>query len=197
MGRLSSITPPAADTVAWNASTLAFEPVASFEYGLPPGHWRQTVSTGNARAITYLDAFWRPVLTRTYDTGNEAATRKMVLTKYDQSGRTSFESYPQRTIGLVTDSPNGTSTTYDALGRLTSTTAASELGSLTTGYAYLTGFQKKTTNPRGVATTASYLAFDMPSESAITKMTGMPTTARTNILILMGAIPTSRPLLSR
>jgi RHS repeat-associated protein len=172
MGRLASVTQPAADTVAWSATTLVFEPVAASEYGIPAGHWRQTVSTGNARAITYLDAFWRPVLTRTYDTGNEANTAKMVLTKYDAGGNVYFESYPQRTISSVTAVPDGTSTAYDALARPTSTTAASELGSLTTGYAYLTGFQKKTTNPRGIPTTVSYQAFDAPSEDAITKMTG-------------------------
>jgi RHS repeat-associated protein len=172
MGRLASVTQPAADTVAWDKTTLVFEPVAASEYGVPAGHWRQTVSTGNARAITYLDAFWRPVLTRTYDTGNEANTAKMVLTKYDAGGMAGFVSYPQRSISSVTAAPDGTATSYDALGRPTSTTAASELGSLTTGYAYLTGFQKKTTNPRGVATTASYQAVDAPSEDAITKMVG-------------------------
>ena len=75
--RLNSIRYPAGDSVAWNDTTITTEQVSSDEYGLPAGHWRQTVATGNARSISYLDALWRPVLTRSFDTEQEAATRKM------------------------------------------------------------------------------------------------------------------------
>ena len=61
----------------------------------------------------------------------------------------------------------GSSTAYDGLGRPINTFADSELGLLTTSIAYLSGFQKSVTNPRGFATTTSYQTFDEPSESAI------------------------------
>lgn len=47
MGRLASITYPSGDDVAWNQTLLSFTPVAASEYGVPAGHWTQTVRTGN------------------------------------------------------------------------------------------------------------------------------------------------------
>jgi RHS repeat-associated protein len=168
IGRLNRIIRPTGDTVPWNDTTLAFEPVAADEYGLPAGHWRQTISTGNARTINYFDALWRPRLTRTFDTANEAGTAKTVLRNFDADNRKVFESYPARTIGSVNATPVGTSTAFDGLGRPINTFADSELGLLTSTTQYLANFQKRVTNPRGFATTTSYQVFDEPSESAIT-----------------------------
>jgi len=39
---------------------------------------------------------WRPVMTRTYDAGNEAATRKVTLHQFNHMGKTTFESYALR-----------------------------------------------------------------------------------------------------
>lgn len=167
MGRLSSVTYPTADTVAWNGTTIQFDKVGSAEYGLGANHWRSTATTGNAKSITYFDALWRPVLLRRYDAADEANTRSMVLRRFDYNGNTTFESYPQRTISSISDSLNGTTTTLDALGRPSNIAANSELGVLNTGFAYLGGFQKQVTNPRNYSTTFSYQAFDQPSEGAI------------------------------
>jgi len=46
MGRLSEIDYPTGDDVAWNKTYLSFAPVGSTEYGIPAGHWKQTVCTG-------------------------------------------------------------------------------------------------------------------------------------------------------
>jgi len=73
MGRLSritypsKITPGACDTSEWYQTTHTFTQVAAAEYGLPAGHWKQVVSTGNARKVVYFDALWRPVVEETYD----------------------------------------------------------------------------------------------------------------------------------
>ncbi|MBV6324837.1 RHS repeat domain-containing protein [Duganella violaceipulchra] len=168
MGRLFSIVYPASDSVAWNATNLRFEQVPTAEYGLPAGHWRKTVFTGNGNEITYFDAQWRPVLTRRFDAGDEANTSSMVLRKFDYNGATVFESYPQRTINAVTDSVNGTTTTLDALGRPTNIAANSELGTLNTGFYYNQGFNKTIVNPLGFGTVYGYQTFDQPSENAIT-----------------------------
>lgn len=87
MGSLSGITWPSGDTTAWKQTSLAFHQVASVEYGIAAGHWRQTVSTGNARRITYFDALWRPLLTREYDTANEAGTQRFQRFSHDHEGR--------------------------------------------------------------------------------------------------------------
>ena len=166
IGRLNRITRPTGDPVVWNDTAILFEPVASSEVGLPAGHWRQTTSTGNARKITYLDALWRPVLTSTYDAANPSATSKMVLRNFDHNGKSTFESYPQRSISSVYASVDGTASSYDALGRATQVVAASELGPLTTSTNYLSPYQTQVTNPRGKITTSSFQAFDEPNDSA-------------------------------
>lgn len=95
MGRLASITYPTGDTTAWTGTIRSFVPVASTEYGIAAGHWRETVTTGNATKITYYDGMWRPLLVREYDAGNQAATERFTKTAYDAEGRVAFQSYPR------------------------------------------------------------------------------------------------------
>jgi hypothetical protein len=165
MGRISQITPPSeaasgtCNTSAWAATTQAFEKVASVEMGIPAGHWRQTVATGNARRITYFDAMWRPLVTREYDAANESGTKHYQRFAYDHAGRTTFASYPGTTDALTA----GTRTTYDPLGRVTRVEQDSELGILGTDTAYLPNFQRSVTDARGHAAIASFLAWDTPS----------------------------------
>jgi YD repeat-containing protein len=79
-GRLSRIiytSETAANTcddsvsAAWNPLIRSFVPVGSAEFGIPAGHWRETVSTGNAVKVTYYDAMWRPLLSQEYDSADE------------------------------------------------------------------------------------------------------------------------------
>ena len=159
MGRLASIVYPTGDSTVWNTTTQVFQPVSAAEYGIPAGHWRQTVSTGNARRLTYYDALWRPLLTQEYDTANVSGTQRFQRFAYDHEGRTTFASYPGSSDALS----SGNRTTYDALGRPVTATQDSELGVLTTTTEYLTGFKTRTTNPRGQQTTTSYMAWDQPT----------------------------------
>ncbi len=173
MDRLASITPPEEEALNYNATTLAFEQVPSAEYGLPAGHWRQTVITGNARTIRYFDAMWRPVLTRVFDIAQESATAKVTLRRFDPDGRPLFESYPQRTIGnVLAPGVAGTTRTFDALGRITLEARDSEQGVLTTTTQYLTGFERRTTDPNSNSTTSRFQAFDTPSEQALKENRG-------------------------
>lgn len=165
MGRLNLITYPAADSVAWNNTSILVEQVAAAELGIGAGHWRQTVSTGNARSISYFDGLLRPVLTRTYDANSLITTGKAVRHDYDFRGNTTFQSYPQRDIGDINAAANGVATEYDALSRMTKVSAASELGTLITQYQFNSSFQKTEINPKGNATTTSFFALDTPSES--------------------------------
>jgi len=162
MGRLSQITYPSGDDVAWNPTYLSFTQVAASEFGIPAGHWKQVVHTGNDYAATYFDAFWRPLVTEHYDAGN-SGTLSQTVTNYDAGGRKTFMSYPTASATSYTQSLPGTHTTYDALDRVTQVSEDSELGSLPTTTAYLSGFQTQVTDPRGYATLTSYQAYGEPT----------------------------------
>ncbi len=174
MGRLKKITYPTGDSTAWNATTISFAPSPA-QYGLPAGHWRQIVATGNARKIINYDALWRPLLTREYDTADPEGTARFTSRCYDHDGRETFVSYPLASAASVSCSAAGTRTTYDALGRTRQIEQDSESGVLTTTIDYLhsdtSGSYKRITNPRNYATRIWYQAFDTPSEDAPVKIT--------------------------
>jgi len=167
MGRLASVTYPTGDSTAWNTTTLSFQKIAATEYGIPAGHWRQTVVTGTGQKSIYFDALWRPLVTRDLDATDgttESLTKRFQRFTYDHDGRVTFASYPGATDALTT----GTWTTYDALGRVTASSQDSELspGILTTTTEYLAGFKTRVTNPRGHQSLTIYQAFDQPSFDA-------------------------------
>ena len=166
-GRLSRKTPAA----GYNETNLSFAQVPSDEYGIPAGHWRQTITTGNAVTINVFDARLRKRVTLTYDSTDQANTQRMQRFDYDPYNRPTFASYPARTIASITASTPGTATTYDALGRTLNTVSDSELGSLTTANVYLGGFIKQHTDARGNVSRTTFQAFDEPIESAIATIT--------------------------
>lgn len=170
MGRLTGITYPSeaaantCNTSTWAKTTQSFAFVTSAEYGIPAGHWKQTVSTGNGRQVTYFDALWRPLVVERYDNANAAATRSVMVTRYDEAGRPKFQSYPVASLSsYASTSLKGSKTVYDALGRVLTVEQDSELGVLTTTTAYQSGFKIKVTNPRNNATTTSFMAYDQPT----------------------------------
>lgn len=190
MGRVKKITYPSetqasvCDTSAWAATTIDFSGGHAAAYGMPAGHWRQTVRTGNGRKILVMDALWRPVVEQTLDLGNVAETVSEVIRRYDAQGRQVFRSYPVRTGGaaVYTDPAlKGTHTAYDALDRVTQVRQDWEgTGQLTTTTEYLPGFQTRVTNPRGVQTATQFQAFDRPDTGApagITTYAGAATAA--------------------
>lgn len=162
LGRLSSLTPPTGDTVAWAGTTIGFSRAVSSAYGLPAGHWQRTETRGNYRKITYFDGLWRPVIEREWDNADVTGTQRFRAWSYDTAGRLAFEGDPRSTATGIGSFTTGTSTLYDALGRPTTVSRSSELGTLTTRYAYLPGFRQQVTDPRGNSTVTRYLAYDQP-----------------------------------
>lgn len=164
MGRLASRSLP-----GWTPSSFSFvQENVSTEFGLPIGHWRHTETTGTYRKTTYFDGRFRPVMTREEDTAN-AATQRYVRRAFDHDSRETYVSYPAASDpGLGA----GTSTSYDVLGRVTSTAQNDGAGMLTTRTTYLSGFQTQTTNPLNQSTTASYQAYDTPDTSAPVSVLG-------------------------
>jgi len=176
MGRIASVAYPTGDAVAWATTTRSFVSVASVEYGIPAGHWRQTTSTGSGVQVTYYDALWRPLLMREYDAGNVAGTEHFIKTTYNGQGQVEFASYPSNSSTPTT----GRWSYYDALGRMTSSSQDSELGLLTTTTTFGSPFTTTVTNARGNATTSSYLTYDQPSTDTPTQLL-LPANVTTDI----------------
>src|SRR3546814_3565174 len=129
--------------ISWADTTRVVEQItASSEYGIAPGHWRETTSTGDARKIVYYDALLRPLVTREFDAFDETATERFQRLSYDLDGRTTFASYLGTTDAL---SP-GFWTDYDALGRVIARSQDSEKGLLTTLSSYLSNAPIKVFN---------------------------------------------------
>jgi RHS repeat-associated protein len=170
MGRVAQINYPTGDPVAYLPTTQGFVQSDYAEWGLPAGHWRQTISTGNSITTRWFDALWRVRLERRMDAADPWDTPTYVETRYDAAGRKSFESYPARSFSSLNNTIPGKTTLYDSLNRVIRNYADSELGVLPTYTEYLNGFQRRVTNPRGQATTFGYQAFDTPSEDAITSI---------------------------
>ena len=164
VGRMTKVTYPTGDSTPWNATHITYAQVAGAEYGIPAGHWRQQVTTGNGTKVVYFDALMRPLLTREYDSADVAGTERFVRTAHDHAGQNTFTSYPSAS----NTAPTGVETNYDAIGRVLSVIQHSELGDLTTSTAYpASAFQVVVTNPRGnVTTTSSFQAWDQPSYDA-------------------------------
>jgi uncharacterized protein RhaS with RHS repeats len=162
VGRIILIKPPNEDTGAWNNTTQVFEKVNSAEFNLAAGHWRKTVNVGNSRKITYYDAFWRTSLIQEYDAANQSETQRFQRFTYDADGRQTFASYPSSSSTPST----GTWKTYDALGRLRSSSQDSEGGMLATLTEYLTGNKTRTTDPLGHQVITSFQAFGQPNYEA-------------------------------
>ncbi|MDB5972750.1 MAG: repeat-associated core domain protein [Hydrocarboniphaga sp.] len=162
MGRISRITYPTDDTNVWNDLTQSFVQVSSAEYGLPAGHWRQTVQTADIFKITYYDALWRPVLRQEYDQDDIAGTQLFFRKTFNSNGLEALVAYPStsssETAGIVNE--------YDALKRLIKRRTADNVTLEKTNYS-IAGNKKKVTDGDGQGTTISYLGYDEPGGSPI------------------------------
>jgi RHS repeat-associated protein len=167
MGRIASATAPSGDPVAYNTKWFQFFQVPYDEYGLPAGHWRQTIAEGTSMTHHFFDARWRKRLTIRYDFNNPGSAAQIQTFAYDAYNRPTFVSYPKGSISFVDSSTSGTTTFYDPLGRVARVVADTDLGPATTTHDYLADFKKRVTNARGFATTTAYQVFDEPDESAI------------------------------
>jgi YD repeat-containing protein len=168
-GRVIRINYPAGDEVAWASQTFTYNFVTSAERGVSANHWKRTATLGGANTITYFDAMLRPVLS---DSNLGSTVQTSTLTTYDSKGQKIFSAYPSATALTFSQSPTvaGSTTTYDALGRTTQVQQSSELGTLTSSTAYLSGARQQTTDPKGNITTTSYQVFDEPRDENVIRV---------------------------
>lgn len=167
VGRLAQISYPGGDEQPWLGKGFAYDFVTGAERGIGGNHWRRTVWKGDWRQVTYFDALLRPVLSDTYSVA-DGSSHTNARTDYDWKGQKTFVSYPAGGSPNLGDLGSGTSSRYDALGRLVQTQQASEQGALTTTTAYLSGARQQVTDPKGQVTTTSYQVFDQPTYEAVT-----------------------------
>jgi len=169
IGRITGITYPTGDEVAWYPKSFSYAYVTGAERGIGGGHWRRITTKGNAVTTTYFDVMLHPILSDASISGtanSDISTR----TDYDWKGQKTFASYPVSGAPDLGSIGSGVSSVYDALGRLTQTQQPSELGTLTTATAYLSGARKQVTDPKGYVTTTSYQVFDQPGYDAVTQV---------------------------
>ncbi|RAO75911.1 chitinase N-terminal domain-containing protein [Dyella jiangningensis] len=166
LGRLAYITYPSGDEVSWYPKAISFQLIGA-DRGVNGTHWRRTVTKGNARSVTDFDALLRPVISDTYDISN-GNSHTSTRTDYDWKGQKTFASYPVAGSPDLAGMSAGTSSAYDSLGRLKTTSQTSELGLLTATTVYLSGARKQVTDPKGFTTTISYQVFDQPAYDAVT-----------------------------
>ncbi|WEN15572.1 hypothetical protein PY254_02535 [Rhodanobacter sp. AS-Z3] len=166
IGRISGISYPTGDEMAWAPEAFTYTFVTSAERGLPANHWKRTTTTGSANAVTYFDAMLRPVLS---DSAIGSTVQASTAVTYDSKGQKVFASYPSATAQTFTLTPAspGSHTTYDALGRAIQVQQTSELGTLTSSTAYLSGARQQVTDPKGNVTTTRFQVFDEPSYNAV------------------------------
>lgn len=166
LGRMTRIDYPAGDEVAWYPKVYTYDYVTGAERGLGAGHWRRTMSKGNATTVTYFDAMLRPVLVDSSING-DGSSHSNVRSDYDWRGQKTFASYAvggQPDLGAIS---SGTNSVYDILGRVTQVQQASELGTLTTTMEHLSGARTRITDPKQYVTTRTFQVFDQPSEDAV------------------------------
>jgi len=165
VGWPSQISYPAGDEVAWYPKNYTFAYVAGAERGIPGGHWRRTITTGNDIEVTYFDAMMRPLLSDSSIAGT-AGSDITTASSFDWRGLTTFTSYPVSGTPDLSAVTSGSHKTYDTLGRPTITQQDSELGTLTTTTAYLPGAGVQVTDPKNNVTTTYAQVFDAPSYDA-------------------------------
>jgi hypothetical protein len=169
-GRVNEIDYPTNDEQPWantfiTTTTNTATPTPA-ERGLAAGHWKRTITTGGATTVTYFDAMLRPVLS---DSELGSTVQASTLTTYDAKGQKLFSAYPSGSALTFSQTPTvaGSTTTYDALGRTTQVQQTSELGTLTSSTAYLSGARQQVTDPKSNVTTTSYQVFDQPAYDAV------------------------------
>ena len=155
LGRLASVSYPAADTVAWATESISWQDVTASPGGAAAV--LRTHNDGHLQTSTYYDPLLQPIFEEQKDliTG---LVRDFSFS-YDSHGRQTFTSYPSST----STSSGGVTTIYDSLGRVIKTSDG--VGTLSS-FSFLAHSTTQATSGNGNVTTIGYQAFDQPAASA-------------------------------
>ena len=130
--------------------------------GIAVGQYKHVKTRGELKVTTYLDALFRPVLTRSQHTTDSTQDR-FSATTYDFNSQPTFGSFPSASLPIT----DGTDTVYDALRRVIEV-EENVTPYAKTSYAYQNGNKVQVTNPRNKVTTTTYFALGSPDQSAPT-----------------------------
>ncbi|MEM9103697.1 MAG: RHS repeat-associated core domain-containing protein [Pseudomonadota bacterium] len=160
IGRLSLIDPCES---RWSNTSITYATTTGNE-GLShiyPGMLKQVITQGNYQKVTYHDSLLRPHLIKEQDK-TQAASVRYNRNEFDYANRTTFQSLPsQQSI-----TRDGTTTTFDALGRTTRVQDNMSTGAI--NYRYFADNRVGVTDKKGHTTTTTYLAYGTPSQNLAT-----------------------------
>lgn len=165
VGRVTGVTYPAGDVVAWTPKTLTYDFVTVSERGVGGGHWRRIVAKGDSREVTYFDVMLRPILRDIY-MASVPSSHVSSRAEFDWQGKKTFESYPSMGAPDLASLTQGTFAAFDALGRPVRNWQDSELGQVVTATAYLPGGVRRFVDAKGRITDTYYQMFDQPAYEA-------------------------------
>jgi RHS repeat-associated protein len=140
------------------------------------GVLQQNITRGNYRKTITLDALMQPVLSKEWDSNNEAQTVRYINQQFNAYGKAVFTSVPSSSAAETF----GSSTAYDGLQRVLSQTNTGN-GNLI--FSYKANNSIAVTNSNGYSTTTKYLAYGSPSTklaSQISQPEGVSTTISYN-----------------
>ncbi|WP_164852328.1 colicin E5-related ribonuclease [Rheinheimera riviphila] len=141
----------------------------------------QNISRGNYRKAITLDGLMRPVLSKEWDSSNEAYTVRYVRQQFNAYGKAEFASVPS----INSNEQFGTVTEFDGLQRELSQTNTAN-GDVT--YQYLANNAVAITNGRNYETATEYLAYGSPATELATKVS-QPESVATSIVYNLFGLP--------
>jgi RHS repeat-associated protein len=161
VGRLTLIDP--CDT-QWTDTTVSYATTTSAEVShVVAGMLKQTTTQGLQQQVVYYDGLLRPVITKTSDTSKPVTVRYQ-RTAYNALSQTTYQSL----VHGSASTPNGSTMTYDALGR--ALVVDNNTTSGTSSYRYLSGNRIEFDDDKGNVTTSTYQAYGSPSYSQATRI---------------------------
>lgn len=152
IGRLTLIDLPS----PWNDTSVS--------YTYSGGNLLQTVTKGMERTTNTFDAMLRPTKVLREDLAGSLGSIQSIK-NYDAMGRETFASLP----GIGAPSVYGKTTSYDAFGRVLTTTETAPGGG-TTNYTYLAGNKTRVTDPLGNSVTTTASGYANPGDGKTLKV---------------------------
>ena len=140
------------------------------------GALQQNITRGNYRKTITLDALMQPVLSKEWDSNNEADTVRFINQRFNAYGKATYTSVPSSSVS----ESYGSSTMYDGLQRVLSQTNTAN-GDLS--YSYGSNNSITVTNGKGYSTTTQYQAYGSPATDLVKQISqpeGVTTTISYN-----------------
>jgi RHS repeat-associated protein len=161
VGRLTLIDP--CDT-QWANTTISYATTTGAENSnVVAGMLKQTTTQELRQQVVYSDGLLRQVITKTSDT-SKPTTARYQRTGYNALSQVTFQSL----VHGNASTPNGSTMTYDALGRTLVVDNNTTLG--TRSYRYLSGNRIEVDDDKGNVTTTTYQAYGSPSYNQATRI---------------------------